>query len=119
MLSEVSGYDELYLYPDRTHSERVAHRKLVEAMKKKREDEPEKVHFIRNNRVVTREKRAEEWLYIYDYHIIWLIDIDFMLTGPVICGSGILLFNSVFLVTRHFLYTVLGILDSYFGLLGS
>ena len=60
LLKEVSGYDELYLCPDRTYSERVAHRKLVETLKKTREEVPGKVHFIRNNSIVTREKRAEE-----------------------------------------------------------
>ena len=60
LLKEVRGYEELYLCPDRTYSERVAHRKLVETLKKTREEVPGKVHFIRNNKIVTREKRAEE-----------------------------------------------------------
>ena len=55
-LREVEGYTSVYISPDRSVESRVAHRALVVEMKTKRTDEPNKVHSIRNNRVVSLEK---------------------------------------------------------------
>ena len=60
LLKEVSGYECIYLSPDRSPSERAAHKKLVEQLKLKRSDDSDKVHFIRNNKIVSRDKKVEE-----------------------------------------------------------
>ncbi len=60
LLKEVSGYEEIYVSPDRSPSERVAYKKLVESLKLKRQQDPSKVHFIRNNEVLTRDRTEEE-----------------------------------------------------------
>ena len=52
-LRNVEGYKTVYISPDRSTEQRVAHKKLVEEMKRKRLTEPERNHYIRNNAVVT------------------------------------------------------------------
>ena len=54
-LREVEGCTRVYICPDRTTEQRVAHRKLVEDMKSKRDSEPGKRHYIRNNTVVSSD----------------------------------------------------------------
>ncbi len=46
-----------YLAPDRTKEERIAHKKLVDDMRKKIKDEPGKYHFIRNKQLCSSEKK--------------------------------------------------------------
>ena len=47
-LKQSSCYSSVFITPDRTRSEREERRGIVEALKKKIRDEPEKRHFIRN-----------------------------------------------------------------------
>ena len=54
-LRNVEGCTRIYICPDRTTEQRVAHRKLVEEMKKKKISEPGKQHFIRRNVVVSSD----------------------------------------------------------------
>jgi hypothetical protein len=55
-LREVEGYDSVYISPDRPAEQRAAFRKLVLEVKQKRHMEPERVHIIRNNKIVSSEK---------------------------------------------------------------
>ena len=55
-LREVEGYDSVYISPDRSAEQRAAFRKLVLEVKQKRELEPQRVHVIRNNKIVSSEK---------------------------------------------------------------
>ena len=55
-LREVEGYDSVYISPDRSAEQRAAFRKLVLEVKQKRNLEPERVHFIRNNKIVSSDK---------------------------------------------------------------
>ena len=55
-LREVEGYDSVYISPDRSAEQRAALRKLVLEVKQKRNLEPGRVHFIRNNKIVSSEK---------------------------------------------------------------
>ena len=55
-LREVEGYDSVYISPDRSAEQRAAFRKLVLEVKQKRNLEPGRVHFIRNNKIVSSEK---------------------------------------------------------------
>lgn len=55
-LREVEGYDSVYISSDRSAEQRAAFRKLVLEVKQKRELEPQRVHVIRNNKIVSSEK---------------------------------------------------------------
>lgn len=55
-LREVEGYESVYISPDRSAEQRAAFRKLVLEVKQKRELEPQRVHVIRNNKIVSSEK---------------------------------------------------------------
>ena len=48
-----NGYRTVYICPDRTADERKAHKKLLELLKEKRKSEPNRIHMIKNNRVVS------------------------------------------------------------------
>ena len=50
------GYDSVYISPDRSAEQKAAFKKLVLAVKQKRLDEPERVHVIRNNKIVSSDK---------------------------------------------------------------
>ena len=49
-------YKEVYICPDRTAEERVIHKQLVQVLKKKRDEEPSRHHFIRNNQVCSVDR---------------------------------------------------------------
>ena len=55
-LREVAGYETVYICPDRTVEQRTAFKKLVELVKQKRLAEPNRVHIIRNNKIVSSDK---------------------------------------------------------------
>ena len=55
-LREVEGYTAVYICPDRSVERRAAFKKLVEVVKQKRIDEPNKVHIIKNNKIVSSVK---------------------------------------------------------------
>ena len=52
-------FSSVFIRPDRTVEERSAHKLLIEELKKKREDDPGKKHFIKGGEIVTMEKSAE------------------------------------------------------------
>ena len=60
LLKTVDRYDQIYISPDRSPRERVAFKKLIEELKLKRSTESNKIHFIVNNRIVSRDKSEEE-----------------------------------------------------------
>ncbi len=56
MLRTKEGYSHVYISPDRTVDERRAFKKLWEQLQQKRKSETDKVHFIKNNKVVSLDK---------------------------------------------------------------
>ena len=55
----IDGFRSVYICPDRSIEERKAYKKLVEEVKMKRENETDKVHFIRHNKVVSHSKNCK------------------------------------------------------------
>ena len=53
-------YSSVYLGPDRTMEQRTAHRKLVEELKKKRLESPDRVFFIKDNTVCSKPRQSDE-----------------------------------------------------------
>ena len=53
-LRSSDSHSSVYISPDRTIEQRNIHRDLVIELKRKRTDEPDKTHFIRNGRVETK-----------------------------------------------------------------
>ena len=51
-LKSVEGFNSIYISPDRSVEQRLAHRTLVEELKRKRRVEPDKVFVIRNYRII-------------------------------------------------------------------
>ena len=49
----------IIICPDRSLEERRAYKKLVEEVKQKRTTEPDKVHVIKNNKIVSLERKHE------------------------------------------------------------
>ena len=58
-LHSKEGYRSVYICPDRTAEERRAHKKLMELLKEKRAAEPNRTHFIRNNKVMSFEMNSD------------------------------------------------------------
>lgn len=56
LLKDVVGLNTTYICPDRSFEDRLIHKKLVEELKQKRTKEPNKVHHIRNNKIVSTDK---------------------------------------------------------------
>ncbi len=56
LLRTKEGYSTIYLCPDRTVDERQAFKKLLEDLKAIKKAEPNKVHVIRNNKIVSSER---------------------------------------------------------------
>ena len=56
ILRTKEGYRHVYISPDRTVDERRAFKKLWEQLQQKRKSETDKVHFIRNNKIVSLNK---------------------------------------------------------------
>ncbi len=56
LLRTKEGYKSIYLCPDRTADERKAFKKLIDQLAKKRDSEPDKVHFITNNKIISSDK---------------------------------------------------------------
>ena len=56
LLRTKPGYRHIYISPDRTVEERRAFKKLWEELQLKRRTETDKVHFIKNNKIVSLEK---------------------------------------------------------------
>jgi hypothetical protein len=53
------GFGSIYISPDRSLDERRAYKKLVEELKLKRSKEPDKVHVIKNNKIVSFNRDSE------------------------------------------------------------
>ena len=53
------GYRSVYICPDRSLEERRAYKKLVEEVKQERTTEPDKVHIIKNRKIVSLERKHE------------------------------------------------------------
>ena len=56
LLRTKPGYRHIYISPDRTVEERRAFKKLWEELLLKRKTETDRVHFIKNNKVVSLDK---------------------------------------------------------------
>ena len=56
LLRTKDGYRSIYICPDRTVEECKAFKKLVDELNKKRNTEPDKVHYIKNNKIVSAVK---------------------------------------------------------------
>ena len=50
------GYGTIYISPDRTVDERRAFKKLWEELQEKRKSDTDRVHYIRNNKIVSADK---------------------------------------------------------------
>ena len=49
------GYKAVYICPDRTVQERKSYKIMLDQLKEKRKSEPNRTHFIRNNRIVSSD----------------------------------------------------------------
>jgi hypothetical protein len=58
-LHSKEGYRSVYICPDRTVEERRAHKKLLDLLKEKRTAEPDRTHFIRNNKVLSFDSSSK------------------------------------------------------------
>ncbi len=56
LLRTKEGYESVYICPDRTIEERKAYKKLVQELSMRRKSVLDKVHFIRNNKVVSIDR---------------------------------------------------------------
>ena len=57
-LKRISDYKRIFIGPDRSAEERVARRKLVDALKVKIKDEPEQYHFIQRGKIFSTERNS-------------------------------------------------------------
>ena len=56
LLKETRCYGKCFIAPDRSPEERTEHRKLIDEMKKRRGEQPEKYFYIRNGVVCCTER---------------------------------------------------------------
>ena len=56
LLRHVEGFSSVYITPDRSAADRIAYKNVVVQLLNKRTAEPDKVHVIRNFRVISSEK---------------------------------------------------------------
>ena len=54
-LRTIEGYKSVYICPDRTVQERKSYKTLLVKLKERRESEPNRTHYIRNNRIVSSD----------------------------------------------------------------
>jgi hypothetical protein len=64
-------YRSVYVCPDRSAEERKAYKKLVEEVKRKRDTETDKVHFILRNKIVSHRKNCKSDLYGNEENVIF------------------------------------------------
>ena len=55
-LRSKDGFSNVYISPDRTVEERRAFKKLWDELQEKRKVDPDKVHYIKNNKIVSVQK---------------------------------------------------------------
>lgn len=60
LLKESRFYGKCFLAPDRSPEERIEHRKLIDEMKKRRGEEPEKYFYIRKGEVCCSERTEKD-----------------------------------------------------------
>ncbi len=56
LLKGVERYESIYICPDRSVEQRLAHKKLTDELKVKRTNEPKRIHIIKNNKIVSFDK---------------------------------------------------------------
>ena len=56
-LRDSQQFKKVFISPDRTPEQRAVHRKLVEQLKTKKNDEPNKRHYIKEGKIYSAEKR--------------------------------------------------------------
>ena len=56
LLRTQEGYSKVYLCPDRSAAERKVHKELWDQVKQKKSSEPNRIHLIRDNKVVSFDK---------------------------------------------------------------
>ena len=56
MLRDSEHFSSVFLGPDRSVEERKAHRRLVEEMKKKRTETPDRIFFIKGGSVCSKSR---------------------------------------------------------------
>ena len=59
LLRTKEGYNSVYICPDRTIEERKAYKKLVQELSARRKSVLDKVHFLRNNKVVSVDRDSK------------------------------------------------------------
>ena len=55
-LKDAEQFRSVFIRPDRSLEERLAHKILIDEVKRKRKDAPDKKHFIKDGKVMTEEK---------------------------------------------------------------
>ena len=60
-VKEAEGFKSIYICPDRSVEERKAFKKLLEELRamKSAETDSDKVHLIRNNKIITIDKKRD------------------------------------------------------------
>ena len=53
------GFKSVYICPDRTVQERKSFKILLDQLREKRKSEPNRTHFIRNNRIVSSDRNSD------------------------------------------------------------
>ena len=115
LLRTKKGYKDIYICPDRSVEERRAFKKLSEELKEKRKAEPNRVHFIRNNKIVSSDKNSVsassedfELFHLLHHTFIFshfcltiLFCISVIISGPCNCGH-ILLCSTMYSLPSDF-----------------
>ena len=60
LLKESRFYGKCFIAPDRSPEDRIEHRKLIDEMKKRRGEEPEKYFYIRKGEVCCTERTEKD-----------------------------------------------------------
>ena len=76
----------MHISPDRTVMERRAYKKILDELKLKRETEPDKFHFIRNNKIVSTSEKRESDLFLptHNSHVFHLLTIRNLLISSCV-----------------------------------
>ena len=60
LLKETLCYNRCFIAPDRSPEQRVVHRQLINEMKKRREEQPEKYFFIKGGEICCVERTVKQ-----------------------------------------------------------
>ena len=69
LLRTKEGYSSIYISPDRTVEERRAFKKLWEELQLKRKTDNGKVHYIKNNKIVSGDSDSGECVRLKWQHL--------------------------------------------------